>query len=938
MKGKKIILSALMLGAVASLASCDKEEEVASYSVTFKNGDTIISTDTVKEGNYFKIPQNPTKDGYVFAGWDMNGDNVADQVVAATADVTYNALFIDSQLAKTVTFKADGTEVAKVYYAEDVTSIVEPSVPEKEGYVGSWEEYRLDGNIEVNAVYTLAEYTVTFKADGVVVGQPQKYTINNKTIQVPLVPEKEGYDGTWEPYTLTTGDVVVNAVYTVKNLTLANIVGNYVVDGVNIVISEENVKVGSNYTYVAQGQTTDDNPYYYVISGDILTLYDYTGAVTYSFKYSLGKLYNYIPRESLGYVGTFKYVADNATETLTVTADSVVYDNGIDQYTNYYVGENNSQELIFIIDGEKVTFTMDSNCDFICDGKTFVKEIPEEYLGLYSFYNNYIYITPDSPILMTEDGITLGDYSYTYDSETQSFDDTYSTYKKTTKLSSISQSFYGTYRSKDKTIVLSADGYFIDGSKVENVAVYEDSGDIATSGKYTFIVLDDFILEVYISKWGTSFSSNNVQYYLSYEGDTTNTTMPESWAGISGVLLDCNGTKIKVSADSVECSLSGYESPAYFYSDDKLYLFTDNTYKLSDQLVFELGQDGNSLVNDGNTYTPFNIDVTTLHATYSDGVNEIVVSADGINYNGQLYADYTVKAYDIKLSDEITLTYDENENTLSDGSSIYSKVINIPAEWVGEYAVSYDPNVKYIITSTGITFTDGFEDLSCKIKSLNEASRTIELSYTLYGSWVINFTLIVSEDFNSLEEIDEYGSINIYSKPSDDEPSEDVNIPAEWIGTYSGGDYKLEITEAYVELTQLNWGSSSRDFTIEGNNLTVVLEYTNYKMVYDATNEKFVLDVDGTITELYKENSSTVEEPTTVMPTEWIGTYAETVFSGVAVISDTTVTISSTEYEVVSITGNELQVSDGLMVHFLVFSEDGSFTLDGDLVYYPVEK
>ena len=97
--------------------------------------------------------------------------------------------------------------------------------------------------------------------------------------------------------------------------------------------------------------------------------------------------------------------------------------------------------------------------------------------------------------------------------------------KKTTKLSSISQSFYGTYRSKDKTIVLSADGCFIDGSKVENVAVYEDSGDIATSGKYTFIVLDDFILEVYISRWGTSFSSNNVQYYLSYEGDTTNTTM-----------------------------------------------------------------------------------------------------------------------------------------------------------------------------------------------------------------------------------------------------------------------------------------------------------------------------------------------------------------------------------------------------------------------------
>lgn len=72
------------------------------------------------------------------------------------------------------------------------------------------------------------------------------------------------------------------------------------------------------------------------------------------------------------------------------------------------------------------------------------------------------------------------------------------------------------------------------------------------------------------------------------------------------------------------------------------------------------------------------------------------------------------------------------------------------------------------------------------------------------------------------------------------------------------------------------------------------------------------------------------------MPTDWIGTYADE-NSNVVIISDTTVTIDSTDYEVVNITGNELQVSDGLGVYILVFNEGGSFAIDNN-VYTPVEK
>ena len=81
-----------------------------------------------------------------------------------TEEVTYVRVsdnvesFWDKQ-AK-ITFKADGETVAKLTYTK--TNGIEgeiPEVPEKEGYKGAWESYTLDGNdIVVNAVYTKKTY------------------------------------------------------------------------------------------------------------------------------------------------------------------------------------------------------------------------------------------------------------------------------------------------------------------------------------------------------------------------------------------------------------------------------------------------------------------------------------------------------------------------------------------------------------------------------------------------------------------------------------------------------------------------------------------------------------------------------------------------------------------------------------------------------------
>lgn len=63
-----------------------------------------------------------------------------------------------------VTFMADGKTVGTDTYTEEDKTIVEPAVPAKDGYTGKWGDYTLtSGNITVEAYYTLIEYTVTFK-------------------------------------------------------------------------------------------------------------------------------------------------------------------------------------------------------------------------------------------------------------------------------------------------------------------------------------------------------------------------------------------------------------------------------------------------------------------------------------------------------------------------------------------------------------------------------------------------------------------------------------------------------------------------------------------------------------------------------------------------------------------------------------------------------
>ncbi len=150
-----------------------------------------------------------------------------------SASVTYYAVgeavdgVLTCKTGASVTF--DGGEPVQAYVGMPIPADGIPATPTKEvadgyqatflGWYNGEEKWDLDapvtGDLALVAKFdvTAIEYTVTFVADGATV-DTATYTVENTAVTAPAVPEKEGYTGVWETYTLTTGDITVNAVYT----------------------------------------------------------------------------------------------------------------------------------------------------------------------------------------------------------------------------------------------------------------------------------------------------------------------------------------------------------------------------------------------------------------------------------------------------------------------------------------------------------------------------------------------------------------------------------------------------------------------------------------------------------------------------------------------------------------------------------------------------
>ncbi len=162
-------------------------EEVVAPAKTFKvtldlNGGTagegFAASSTVNEGESFTFPANPTKTGYIFKGWSVEGDEKlykAGDTVVVTADVTYTAQYEEVVVpAKTfkVTLDLNGGTAGEGFAASSTVnegeSFTFPADPTKAGYTfkgwsaeGDEKLYKAGDEVEVTADVT---YTAQYEA------------------------------------------------------------------------------------------------------------------------------------------------------------------------------------------------------------------------------------------------------------------------------------------------------------------------------------------------------------------------------------------------------------------------------------------------------------------------------------------------------------------------------------------------------------------------------------------------------------------------------------------------------------------------------------------------------------------------------------------------------------------------------------------------------
>ena len=194
------------------------------YTLTV-GGEVIAIDGGAVVGTLPEVPAVAGKTGkWMVDGVELTAETVYSWTEDKTAEAVYTAIVYN------VVFKVDGAVLDTLTYTVDNATVEAPAVPAKTGYTGAWESYTLTtGDVEVNAVYTVIVYNVVFKAEGETVAT-LTYTVENAAVEAPAVPAKEGYNGAWESYKLTTGDVEVNAVYTIKTYTVTYTVNGNVVD------------------------------------------------------------------------------------------------------------------------------------------------------------------------------------------------------------------------------------------------------------------------------------------------------------------------------------------------------------------------------------------------------------------------------------------------------------------------------------------------------------------------------------------------------------------------------------------------------------------------------------------------------------------------------------------------------------------------------------
>ena len=99
-------------------------ETTRSYTVTWKNGEDVLKTETLEYGQTPTAPADPTKEkdadySYTFAGWSTDGESVLSSIPTVTDNATYVAVFSKKSLALQHSLTLDGEIGVNFYIPTD---------------------------------------------------------------------------------------------------------------------------------------------------------------------------------------------------------------------------------------------------------------------------------------------------------------------------------------------------------------------------------------------------------------------------------------------------------------------------------------------------------------------------------------------------------------------------------------------------------------------------------------------------------------------------------------------------------------------------------------------------------------------------------------------------------------------------------------------------
>ena len=194
--------------------------KVKSYKVTFVDYDgKVLKTETVPHGSKATPPADPTREHYVFTGWDTKYGSVTTNVTvkAQYKPATYTVEFIG--------WNGDVLKTETVEYTKDATA---PTAPERDGYdfIG-WSTgfTNVSSDLKVTAKYALKEYKVLFVDDDDTVLSEQTVK-HGAAAAAPADPEKEGFTFIgWDTdaYGVVTSDMTIKAMYVEGEVAIYNI-------------------------------------------------------------------------------------------------------------------------------------------------------------------------------------------------------------------------------------------------------------------------------------------------------------------------------------------------------------------------------------------------------------------------------------------------------------------------------------------------------------------------------------------------------------------------------------------------------------------------------------------------------------------------------------------------------------------------------------------